>query len=207
MKSKHIVKVLALIMITGILVRPLEIGATNSASGGGVATPDIVSVSAGGKMAAGDVTLNPTTAGISTVKSIPGVAVTESAEAVNADLGIEKGEKAFTSSYDITSKSAPASSACINAAAQAQGAKVLGSFNMNVGKIGKGGKYVAADGSIRVTSTAAIPSKAIDPAKTYAVVVVSPGGSTRIEPDQDTNPKTVTFSANGGLGAYALISY
>ena len=167
-------------------------------------TPETTSIPANGNVSANGTKVYSTAAGTSTVKSVAAVAVTAPEADLNAALGLGKGEKAFVSSYDINEKTAPLSAKAIADAAASQGATVIGMFNMNIGKI-SGGKFVAADGSVRVKSSIIIPAKC-DPTKTYAVVVVSKGGATRIEPDQNTeNGKVVAFNADGGLAAYALI--
>ncbi len=236
MKMRFSQKALAAAMVVSMVAMPLSVFATDSAapastsasteaavvatvatnassgqvtSGGSTASetpsPSVVALPSDGKVAANGTTIYSTAAGISTVKSVGAVAITAAENELSAALSLEPGAKAFSSSYDISPKTAPAAAAAIEGVAESQGCTSFGMFNMNIGSM-KGGKFTLADGSVRVRTSLVIPPKA-DPAWTYSVVVVSPGGATRVEPDQDTNPKTVTYNANGGLGAYGLIGH
>lgn len=219
MKIKFVKKVLATTMAVSMMATPFTVFATNSASAPassgateaaaeeeGEAPAEAVEIAAGGKVTAGGVTLSPTASGVSTVRSVDAVVVTEESSTLAADLGLAPGERAFTTSYDITPKNSPAAAACIELMREAVGGDVLGMFNLNIGKI-SGGQYIAANGEARIRTTVVIPGGKIDPTKKYAMIVVSPGGAVRVEEDQDTNPRTVTFNANGGLCACALIAY
>ena len=48
--------------------------------------------------------------------------------------------------------------------------------------------------------------KTADTTKTYSAICVQPGGATTILEDQDTDPTTVTFAVQAGLGTYAIIA-
>ena len=214
MKMKFVKKVLATTMAVSMMATPFTVFATNSASAPATdaaeeettADESAVELPAGGNVTAGGVTVTSTAAGVSTVDSVDAVVVTEESSTLAADLGLAPGERAFTTSYDITPKNSPAAAACIELMRQAVGGDVLGMFNLNIGKM-SGGQYIAANGEARIRTTVVIPGGKIDPTKKYAMIVVSPGGAVRVEEDQDTNPRTVTFNANGGLCACALIAY
>lgn len=226
MKTRIAQKAIAAAMVVSMVAAPLTAFATTQPSSSGssdaavvaaaettdpgsgtTSAPAVVStsVAAGGKVSANGATLIATAAGVSTVKSVAGLAITAPADELNAALGVQKGERAFSSSYDITGKTAPASTAAIAEAAASQGGEVVGCWNMNVGVMSAGYKFKLSDGTARVRATAIIPAKA-NPNLNYKVAVVSPGGSVRVEDDQDQNQKTVTYNANGGLGAYGLIA-
>lgn len=233
MKTRIAQKAIAAAMVVSMVATPLTAFATTQASSSGSSTaavvaaattttpaaaaetpsgsgapstpaPATVAVPANGNVSANGVKVFSTAAGVSTVKSVPAVAVSAPEADLTAALSLGKGEKAFASSYDITAKTAPAAVEAINEAAATQGATVVGMFNMNIGKM-SGKKFVAADGSTRIRTSIIIPAKC-DPTKTYKVVVISKGGAVRVEDDLNTdNGKVVTFNADGGLAAYALI--
>ena len=232
MKTRIAQKAIAAAMVVSMVATPLTAFATTQASSSGSSTaavvaaatttpaapaetpsgsgapstpaPETVAIPASGNVSANGVKVFSTAAGVSTVKSVPAVAVTAPEEALTAALSLGKGEKAFASSYDITAKTAPAAVKEINNAAATQNATVVGMFNMTIGKM-SGGQFKAADGSVRIRTSIIIPAKC-DPSKTYKVVVVSKGGKTRVEDDLNPdNGKVVAFNADGGIAAYALI--
>ena len=231
MKTRIAQKAIAAAMVVSMVATPLTAFATTQASSSGSSTaavvaaattttpaassdsgsgapstpaPATVAVPANGNVSANGVKVFSTAAGVSTVKSVPAVAVTAPEADLTAALSLGKGEKAFSSSYDITAKTAPAAVTAINEAATSQGATVVGMFNMTIGKM-SGGQFKAADGSVRIKTSIIIPAKC-DPSKTYKVVVVSKGGKTRVEDDLNPdNGKVVAFNADGGIAAYALI--
>ncbi len=182
--------------------------ATETPSGSGApstpATPATFTTPANGKFTAAGVTLNSTGAGVSTVKSLPGLAITAPAADLAAGLELGKGETAFSSSYDTNAKTAPACYAALTDAAASQNATLVGSFNMTIGKM-SGYKFKAAPTTVRVRTTMIAPTNYRAGYK-LSVAVVSPGGNVRIEQDQDTNPNTCTINANGGLGGYGLLA-
>lgn len=93
--------------------------------------------------------------------------------------------------------------ASINAAADALGAKVIVSLNINLGAKDKGKWVTLSSGSVALT--AGLPKNA-DITKTYSAILVQPGGVITIFEDQDTNPKTVTFEVKAGIGTYAIVA-
>ncbi len=223
MKTRIAQKAIAAAMVVSMVATPLTAFATTQASSSGSSTAAVAAASsdsgsgapstpavtttalpANGNVSANGTKIFSTAAGVSTVKSVPAVAVTAPEADLAAALSLGNGEKAFASSYDITAKTAPAAVAAINDAAASQGATVVGMFNMNIGKM-SGGQFKAADGSVRIRTSIIIPAKC-DPSKTYKVVVVSKGGSVRVEDDLNPdNGKVVAFNADGGIAAYALI--
>ena len=48
--------------------------------------------------------------------------------------------------------------------------------------------------------------KGVDTTKSISIICVRPGGKTTILEDTDTNPKTVTFELQAGLGTYAIVA-
>ena len=214
MKMKFVKKVLATTMAVSMMATPFTVFATNSASAPATdaaeeettAEEAVTELPASGNVTVGGVTVTSTAAGVSTVESVAAVVVTEESTSLAADLGLAPGERAFTTSYDITAKNSPAAAACIELMREALGGDVIGMFNLNIGKM-SGGQYIAGSAEARVQTTVVVPGGKLDPTKNYAMIVVSPGGEIRVEQDLDTNPRTVTFNANGGLCACALIAY
>lgn len=217
MKTKIAQKAIAAAMVVSLVAAPLTVFATESASSSsstaatvaqattGTSTPSTpapatTEVAAGGKVAANGVTIYATTAGASTVKSIPALAVTAPEADLTAGLELAKGERAFFSAYDTSATKSPASAACIESAAASQGGTVAAMVNMTIGKM-SGGKFKAGSSTFRPRVTMATPKKNAN----YCVVVVGPGGTTRVEQDQDEKAGTVTVNGNAGLAAYGIV--
>ena len=92
----------------------------------------------------------------------------------------------------------------INAAAQALGANVITSLNVDLGAK-KNGKFVSLkEGSIGMV--VGIPKAAVDPTKTYTMICVQPGGAITILEDQDADPNTITFELKAGPAAYSIVA-
>lgn len=218
MKTKIAQKAIAAAMVVSLVAAPLTVFATASSDSGsstaatvaattntGSGTPSTPApatkeVAAGGKVVANGVTIYATTAGASTVTSLPGLAITTPEADLAGTFDLGKGEKAFFSAYDTNAKKSPASAACIDAAAASQGGTVVSMVNITTGKMSLG-KFKASDSAVRPRVTLATPKK---DAK-YCVAVVGPGGNTRVEQDQDQKDGSVTVNGNGGLAAYGLI--
>lgn len=164
---------------------------------------NVVEVSAGSSVNVGGTAVKSTIAGVSTVKSLQGVAVTTSAAELNASLGLKNGQTAFVMSFDTNAKKSPLAMNCINAAIESTGGSFVTAINVELGAK-ENGKFVSLKNGNAAMSVG-LP-KNVDTTKTFYVVCVQPGGAITILKDQDTNPKTVTFEIKAGLGTYALVS-
>lgn len=136
-------------------------------------------------------------------KSVQGAAVTTPLADVRANLGLKGSQKPAITVYDTDPKKSPAAMASVNAAAEALGADVLTSLNIDLGAKENGKWVTLSNGSVALAT--GLPKNA-DTTKTYSVICVQPGGVVTILEDQDTNPKTVTFEVKAGIGTYAIVA-
>ncbi|MDE6918047.1 MAG: hypothetical protein K2P39_14770 [Lachnospiraceae bacterium] len=134
-------------------------------------------------------------------KSVQGTAVITPLSDVKAKLGLTGAQQPAITIYDTDAKKSPKALACIDAAADALGAEVLTSLNIDLGAKENGRWVALSDGSVALA--AGLPEDA-DTTKTYVAICVQPGGAVTILEDQDTNPRTVTFEVKAGIGTYAI---
>lgn len=142
-------------------------------------------------------------AGAYAAKSVQGMVVVTPLATVKANLGLTGSQVPAITIYDTDVKKSSKAMACINAAAEALGAKVVTALNIDLGAKEKGKWVKLASGSVALT--AGLPKNA-DTSKTYSAVLVQPGGVITILEDQDTDPKTVTFEVKAGIGTYAIVA-
>lgn len=179
-------------------------GAANSSSGSSesatVAPAEVKAAGAAMKIAGTDV--KTTIAGGYAAKKVEGVAVTTPMADVKANLGLSAGQTPYVVVYDTDAKKSHLAMDCVNAAAESLGADFVAAINVDLGAK-ENGKFVSlANGSIAMV--VGIPK--VDVTKTYYMVCVQPGGVVTILEDQDTNPETVTFAVQAGLGTYAIVA-
>lgn len=151
----------------------------------------------------GGVVVKTSVAGVYAAKSVQGCAVKTDLATVKANLGLKAGQTPKIVIYDTDAKKSDKAMACINAAAEALGGKVVAALNIDLGAVEKGKWIELKDGSVAMA--VGLPKDA-DTTKTYSVICVQPGGVVTILEDLDTNPKTVTFDVKAGLGTYALVA-
>lgn len=142
-------------------------------------------------------------AGVYAAEKVQGCAVTTDLATVKANLGLKPGQNPKIVIYDTDAKKSDKAMACINAAAEALGGKVVAALNIDLGAVEKGKWIELKDGSVAMA--VGLPKDA-DTTKTYSVICVQPGGVVTILEDLDTDPKTVTFDVKAGLGTYALVA-
>lgn len=179
-------------------------GAANSSSSSSesatVAPAEVKAAGAAMKIAGTDV--KTTIAGGYAAKKVEGVAVTTPMADVKANLGLSAGQTPYVVVYDTDAKKSHLAMDCVNAAAESLGADFVAAINVDLGAK-ENGKFVSlANGSIAMV--VGIPK--VDVTKTYYMVCVQPGGVVTILEDQDTNPETVTFAVQAGLGTYAIVA-
>lgn len=175
----------------------------SSNSGSETAPADVMAADA--PVAVAGTTVKTTVAGAYAAKSVQGTAVITPLAAVKASLGLKDGQVPAITIYDTDPLKSSKAMDSINAAVDAMGAgaKVLTALNVDLGAK-ENGKWVSlADGSVAMAT--GLPAGA-DLTKTYSVVCVQPGGKITILEDQDTNPATVTFAVQAGIGTYALVA-
>lgn len=179
-------------------------GSANSSSSSSesatVAPAEVKAAGAAMKIAGTDV--KTTIAGGYAAKKVEGVAVTTPMADVKAKLGLSAGQTPYVVVYDTDAKKSHLAMDCVNAAAESLGADFVAAINVDFGAK-ENGKFVSlANGSIAMV--VGIPK--VDVTKTYYMVCVQPGGVVTILEDQDTNPETVTFAVQAGLGTYAIVA-
>lgn len=161
------------------------------------------SQSAGASVKVGGVAVQTSIAGVYAAESLKGVAVTTPAADLAA-LGLTSGQKAAIIIYDTDQKKSTAAMVSVNAAIEALGgADLVSTLNIDLGAKQNGKWVTLSNGSVALK--AGLP-KTADTTKTYSAICVQPGGATTILEDQDTDPTTVTFAVQAGLGTYAIIA-
>lgn len=106
--------------------------------------------------------------------------------------------------FDTDTKKSSKGMDSINAAVTALGGgEIAATLNINLGAKEKGRFVSLSDGSVGMV--VGLP-KGVDTTKSISIICVRPGGKTTILEDTDTNPKTVTFELQAGLGTYAIVA-
>lgn len=147
-----------------------------------------------------------TIAGGYAAKTVQGTAVTTPLAQVKANLGLKDGQEPAITIYDTDPKKSPAAMACVNATLEAMGLSTDAAVAvLNIDLYAKQGNAVVTleDGSVAMV--AGLPKNA-DLTKTYSVICVQPKGVVTILEDLDSNPATVTFDVQAGIGTYALVA-
>ncbi|MCR5675862.1 MAG: hypothetical protein K6G16_09155 [Lachnospiraceae bacterium] len=134
--------------------------------------------------------------------SVP-VATTVTKQEIDEVIPHEKGEQVWVQTWDVTSKTAPAASAALDAAAEAAGYKPGRKLQMNfkIKTTGKPKMITSFKGSLPFKVQL---NKKEAQSGEVAVVKVVPGGATEVLQDTDTNPYTVTVNVSDPEAAYEL---
>lgn len=203
MKIKKILA--ATLAATMVMASALTVCAASTQSGGESYAPQTqaekATVSANATVKVGGVEVKTSVAGVYAAEKVQGCAVKTDLATVKANLGLKAGQNPKIVVYDTDPKKSDKAMACVNAAAEAAGASVVATLNVDLGAVEKGKWVTLTDGSVAMG--VGLP-KGADTTKTYVVICVQPGGETTILEDLDTDPKTVTFNVKAGLGTYAL---
>ena len=207
MKIKKILA--ATLAATMVMASALTVCASSTKSGGSGSSESYVpqteaekaTVAVNATVKVGGVEVKTSVAGVYAAKKVQGVAVKTDLATVKANLGLKAGQTPKITVYDTDPKKSEKAMASVNAAAEAAGASVVATLNVDLGAVEKGKWVTLTDGSVAMG--VGLP-KGADTTKTYVVICVQPGGETTILEDLDTNPKTVTFNVKAGLGTYAL---
>lgn len=217
MKTKSMKKVLTAVLVaTMVMGSTLTVFATEpttKSGSGGATTEESVpaavkevkeaTVAPGTVVAVGGKYVQNTITNVVLAKSVQGAVVSVPKDTIKANLGLKAGQEPKISLYDLDAKKSTAAMASINAAVEALGGKFVTALDIDLSAVEKGKKVELKDGSVAMAI--GLP-KGADTTKTYVMVCVQPGGKTTILEDQDTNPKTITFAVQAGLGAYALVA-
>lgn len=203
MKIKKILA--ATLAATMVMASALTVCAATTQSGGESYAPQTqaekATVSANATVKVGGVEVKTSVAGVYAAEKVQGCAVKTDLATVKANLGLKLGQNPKIVIYDTDPKKSEKAMACVSAAAEAAGASVVATLNVDLGAVEKGKWVTLTDGSVAMG--VGLP-KGADTTKTYVVICVQPGGETTILEDLDTDPKTVTFNVKAGLGTYAL---
>lgn len=151
----------------------------------------------------GGVAVKTSLGGVYAATSVQGTAITTPVADVKASLGLSGSQTPVIIIYDTDPKKSTKAMECVNAAVEAYGGDLVSTLNVDLGAKEDGKWVTLNDGSVAMA--AGLP-KGADTTKTYYVICVQPGGViTKLE-DQDTNPATVTFAVQAGLGTYAIVA-
>lgn len=144
-----------------------------------------------------------TVAGVYAAEKVQGTAVTSPLAAVKEALGLTGSQTPAIIIYDTDVTKSFRAMECVNAAAEAIGGTVVTALNIDLGARENGKWVTLSSGSVGLV--AGLPKDA-DLSKEYCAICVQPGGVVTILEDQDTNPATVTFEVQAGLGTYAIVA-
>ena len=133
-----------------------------------------------------------------------GVAITTPASTIAANYGLVAGERAFIKAMDMDVRKSNLAYQCMTNTAAAYGATIVGTINLELGKM-SGGRYSLLEAGAEVPVTFSVPRAA--QGQRIGVIRVQEGGVVTVFEDMDTNPATVSFNITGGAGAYAIIAY
>lgn len=147
--------------------------------------------------------IKTTVAGVYAAEKVQGVAVTTPLASVKTSLGLTGSQTPAIIIYDTDVTKSFRAMECVNAAAEAFGGTVVASLNIDLGARENGKWVTLSSGSVGLVT--GLPKDA-DPNKEYCAICVQPGGIVTILEDQDTNPATVTFEVQAGLGTYAIVA-
>lgn len=206
MKMKKVLA--ATLAATMVMASALSVSAATTVTGGEATAPKTYaeekSQSAGALIKVGGVKVSTSVSGVYAALSVQGTAITTSVADVKANLGLTGSQKPIVTIYDTDAKKSTQAMASVNAAVEALGGgNIVSCLDVDLFAKEKGKVVTLSNGSIAMA--AGLP-KGADTSKTYVVVCVQPGGTTTVLEDQDTNPKTVTFAVQAGLGTYALVA-
>lgn len=192
-----------MVMSSAITVSAYYDSSSSSESENSTAAEDVQVANA--PVAVAGSTVKTSIAGAYAAKSVQGTAVVTPIAEVKASLGLKDGQVPAITIYDTDPLKSPKAMESINAAVNAMGAgaEVLTSLNVDLGAKENGKWVELKDGSVAMAT--GLP-KGADLTKTYSVICVQPGGIITILEDQDTNPATVTFAVQAGIGTYALVA-
>lgn len=174
---------------------------SSDASSSEVTYAQIMSKTAETPVSVAGTSVKTTVAGVYAAEKVQGVAVTTPAASVKTSLGLTGSQTPAIIIYDTDTAKSFRAMECVNAAAEAFGGTVVAALNIDLGARENGKWVELSNGSVGLVT--GLPKDA-DPGKEYCAICVQPGGVVTILEDQDTNPATVTFEVQAGLGTYAI---
>ena len=140
-------------------------------------------------------------------RGVKGMAMTDQEWSLQKEAGMAMVEYFFVTSWDINQDTAPLAVETFRVVAAAVNAKLGPVVQININKTFNG-KMTSLEGNpVKITTVVGIPDDFKETGAKYAVICVKSGGVFEILPDLDEDDLTVTFKANAGNCAYALIRY
>lgn len=178
-------------------------GSSDSGSSQATTYADQMSQSADAPIAVAGTSVKTSVAGVYAAQKVQGVAVTTPVASVKASLGLAGNQTPAIIIYDTDEKKSYRAMECVNAAAESINGTVVASMNIDLGAKEDGKWVTLASGTVGLVT--GLPKDA-DTSKEYCAICVQPGGKVTILEDQDSNPATVTFEVQAGLGTYAIVA-
>ncbi len=212
--KKTIAAILAatMVMSTGITVcaagsgsaAPIGVEKTEGSSGSSTTTAASAAKSSGAEISVAGSNVKTSVSGVYAGEKVQGVAVMNSLAEVRSKLNLSGSQTPYVMIFDTDTKKSSKAMDSINAAVTALGGgEIAATLNINLGAKEKGRFVSLSDGSVGMV--VGLP-KGVDTTKSISIICVRPGGKTTILEDTDTNPKTVTFELQAGLGTYAIVA-
>lgn len=212
--KKTIAAILAatMVMSTGITVcaagsgsaAPIGVEKTEGSSGSSTTTAASAAKSSGAEISVAGSNVKTSVSGVYAAEKVQGVAVMNSLAEVRSKLNLSGSQTPYVMIFDTDTKKSSKAMDSINAAVTALGGgEIAATLNINLGAKEKGRFVSLSDGSVGMV--VGLP-KGVDTTKSISIICVRPGGKTTILEDTDTNPKTVTFELQAGLGTYAIVA-
>ncbi len=138
---------------------------------------------------------------------VGGIAMTDQEWSLQKDAGMAMVEYFFVTTWDITQDTAPLAVNTFRIVAESEQADLGPVVQINIHKTLNGVMSSLNGNTAKFTTVIGIPEDFQEADARYAVVSVKAGGAFDILPDLDEDDLTVTFKANAGNGAYAIIRY
>jgi hypothetical protein len=138
---------------------------------------------------------------------VEGIAMTDQEWSLQKDAGMAMVEYFFVTTWDITQDTAPKAVNTFRIVAESEQAELGPVVQINIHKTFNGVMTLLDGNPAKFTTVIGIPDDFREDGARYAVVSVKSGGFFDILPDLDEDDLTVTFKANAGNGAYAIIRY
>ncbi len=212
--KKTVAAILAatMVMSTGITVcaagsgsaAPIGVEKTEGSSGSSTTTAASAAKSSGAEISVAGSNVKTSVSGVYAAEKVQGVAVMNSLAEVRSKLNLSGSQTPYVMIFDTDTKKSSKAMDSINAAVTALGGgEIAATLNINLGAKEKGRFVSLSDGSVGMV--VGLP-KGVDITKSISIICVRPGGKTTILEDTDTNPKTVTFELQAGLGTYAIVA-
>ena len=138
---------------------------------------------------------------------VEGIAMTDQEWSLQRDAGMAMVEYFFVTTWDITQDTAPKAVNTFRIVAESEQAELGPIVQINIHKTFNGVMTYLDGNPAKFTTVVGIPEDFREDGARYAVVSVKSGGFFDILPDLDEDDLTLTFKANAGNGAYAIIRY